>query len=63
MQKNTTMSPCCNNSYPDVSLEEFEHRCLTDYATVTALVHSLTDSIRPIYFRPSRLASRDLEVC
>ena len=62
MQKNTTMS-CCNNSYPDVSLEEFEHICLTDYTTVTALVHSLTDSILPIYFRPSQLASRDLEVC
>ena len=60
MQKSTTTS-CCSNIYPDVSLEEFEHRCLTDYATVTALVHNLADSIHPIYFRPSRLPSR--EVC
>ena len=60
MQK-SAMRSCCSNSYPDVSLEEFERICLTDYATVTALVHNLTDSIHLKYF--SRLDSGDLEVC
>lgn len=58
MQKNATS--CCDNPYPDISLAQFQHKCLTDYAIVTAVVQNLIASIHPRYFLPRSMSLEEL---